>query len=68
MSRGRLHAEWPAAVRPLAGGAEAKEDAVALDPLDHRLLQGLAGIASKRREDELQVWLRRYLDEEISLA
>jgi transcriptional regulator with XRE-family HTH domain len=50
------------------GGADGKEDTVALDPLDYRLLQGLAGIAAKQREDELQVWLRRYLDEEISLA
>lgn len=49
-------------------GAKEKEQAVVLDPLDYRLLQGLAGIASKRRDGELQVWLRRYLDEDISLA
>lgn len=47
-----------------------KEQAVLLDPLEYRLLQGLAALGSGRREGEgkLQSLLRRYLDEEISLS
>jgi hypothetical protein len=47
-----------------------KEQAVLLDPLEYRLLQGLAALASGRHEGEgeLRSLLRRYLDEEISLS
>jgi len=47
-----------------------KEQPVLLDPLEYRLLQGLAALASGRQEGEgeLQRLLRRYLDEEISLS
>jgi prevent-host-death family protein len=47
-----------------------REQAVLVDPLDYRLLQGLAGVASARRGPvaELQDLLRRYLGSEISLA
>ena len=47
-----------------------KEQAVLLDPLEYRLLQGLAALGSDRggSEGELQSLLRRYLDEEISLS
>ena len=39
-----------------------------LDPLEYRLLQGLAALGSGREasEGEIQSLLRRYLDEEIS--
>lgn len=41
-----------------------------LDPLEYRLLQGLAALGSGREasEGEIQSLLRRYLDEEISLS
>lgn len=47
-----------------------KEQAVLLDPLEYRLLQGLAALGSGLEgvEGELQGLLRRYLDEEISLS
>lgn len=47
-----------------------EEQAVLLDPLDYRLLQGLAGLAADRqgREGEMQELLRLYLANEISLA
>jgi len=47
-----------------------EEQAVLLDPLDYRLLQGLAALASgePRRESAIQGLLRRYLDSEISLG
>lgn len=47
-----------------------EEQAVLLDPLDYRLLRGLAGLGFGRegREAEVQDLLRRYLKEEISLA
>ena len=47
-----------------------EEQAVLLDPLDFRLLQGLAGLGSGRegRDEKVQELLRRYLEEEISLA
>jgi AraC-like DNA-binding protein len=43
---------------------------VLLDPLEYRLLQGLAALGSGREasEGEIQSLLRRYLDEEISLS
>jgi hypothetical protein len=41
-----------------------------LDPLEYRLLRGLAGLATSRedQDDEIRNLLRRYLDEEISLG
>lgn len=47
-----------------------KEQAVLLDPLEYRLLQGLAALGSGHQggDGELQSLLRRYLDEEISLS
>lgn len=47
-----------------------QEQAILLDPLDYRLLQGLAGILLDHRESdaELQGVLHRYLDQEISLG
>lgn len=47
-----------------------KEQAVLLDPLEYRLLQGLAALGSSRPgvEGDLQGLLRRYLDEEVSLS
>jgi predicted HTH domain antitoxin len=47
-----------------------EEQAILLDPLDYRLLQGLAGILLGNRESdaELQGVLHRYLDQEISLG
>lgn len=45
-----------------------KEQAVLLDAMDYRLLQGLAGLAAGRREDDTERVLGRYLDEEISLG
>lgn len=47
-----------------------KEQAVLLDPLEYRLLRGLAALGSGRdgSEGELQRLQRRYLDEEISLS
>jgi AraC-like DNA-binding protein len=46
------------------------EEPVLLDPLEHRLLRGLAGLATSRedQDDEIRNLLRRYLDEEISLG
>lgn len=46
------------------------EELAQLDALDYRLLQGLAGLASGSEigGNDLQDLLRRYLDEEISLA
>lgn len=46
------------------------EEPVLLDPLEHRLLQGLAGLAPGRQgQDEvMQDLLRRYLASEISLG
>jgi predicted HTH domain antitoxin len=47
-----------------------EEQAVLLDPLDYRLLRGLAGLGSGEEgsETEVQNLLRRYLENEISLA
>lgn len=46
-----------------------EEQAVLLDPLDYRLLRALAGLASgRRRSEETEDLLRRYLNQEISLA
>jgi prevent-host-death family protein len=45
-----------------------KEQAVLLDAMDYRLLQGLAGLAAGRRESDTERLLGRYLEEEISLA
>lgn len=47
-----------------------EEQAVLLDPLDYRLLLGLAGLGSggEGRETEVQDLLRRYLENDISLA
>jgi hypothetical protein len=47
-----------------------EEQAVLVDPLDFRLLKGLAGLASGRQgqETEIQDLLRRYLADEISLS
>jgi AraC-like DNA-binding protein len=56
--------------RPALIKSYGKEQAVLLDPLEYRLLQGLAALGSDRggSEGELQSLLRRYLDEEISLS
>lgn len=47
-----------------------REHAVVLDPLDYRLLQGLAGqtLPDPEGDAEIRTLLRRYLDREISLA
>lgn len=47
-----------------------EEQVVLLDPLDYRLLQGLAALGSGQegRETEVENLLRRYLENEISLA
>lgn len=47
-----------------------EEQAILLDPLDYRLLQGVAGVFLGRAEDgtELREVLHRYLDEEITLG
>jgi len=47
-----------------------EEQAVVLDPLDYRLLHGLAGLVLPGHETDVGegALLRRYLDEEISLA
>jgi len=56
--------------RPAVIQSYGEEQAVVLDPLDYRLLQGLAGLVLPGREAEVGegALLRRYLDEEISLA
>jgi len=56
--------------RPAVIQSYGEEQAVVLDPLDYRLLQGLAGLVLPGREAEVGegALLRRYLDAEISLA
>lgn len=56
--------------RPAVIQSYGEEQAVVLDPLDYRLLQGLAGLVLPGGETEVgeSALLRRYLDEEISLA
>lgn len=47
-----------------------QEQAVLLDPLDYRILRALAGLGSGQEdlEGEVQSLLRRYMQDEISLA
>jgi hypothetical protein len=57
--------------RPAVIQSYGEEQAVLVDPLDYRLLQGLAGLASGRveeRDGEIGVLLGRYLSNEISLS
>jgi AraC-like DNA-binding protein len=56
--------------RPALIESYGKEQAVLLDPLEYRLLQGLAALGSGReeRKGEVQDLLQRYLKEEISLS
>lgn len=78
MSHGKSPAEWPPAVRRLAGAWKDFPDveelrlglrrAEPLDPMDYRLLHALVELATGRREGGTEELLGRYLDEEISLA
>lgn len=51
-------------------GRQSDEEAVLLDPLEHRLLRGLASLATggEVQEGEIPELLRRYLASEISLG
>ncbi len=57
--------------RPAVIQSYGEEQAVLVDRLDYRLLQGLAGLASrpvKEAEGEIRVLLGRYLSNEVSLS
>lgn len=56
--------------RPAVIESYGKEQAILLDPLDYRLLQGLAGIGLGSEEPRagLPTLLRSYLEEEISVG
>ena len=56
--------------RPAVIASYGEEQAVLLDPLDYRLLRGLAsvGVGRKDIEGEVQSLLRGYLADDISLA
>jgi hypothetical protein len=56
--------------RPAVIRSYGEEQAIVLDPLEYRLLQGLAALAVPGVEGEAGAGavLRRYLDEEISLG